>query len=80
MVFNRNKLFNSFPWLKEKKLSMIVSADYDGLICASFLSHHQAQYDHIQTDAVPHGQLRNQLLLLHYVQVKLRVYILLTYY
>ena len=40
MVFNRNKLFNSFPWLKEKKLSMIVSADYDGLISASFLHHH----------------------------------------
>ncbi|SVD20634.1 uncharacterized protein METZ01_LOCUS373488, partial [marine metagenome] len=40
MVFQRNKLFSSFPWLKKKNLPMIVSADYDGLICASFLHHH----------------------------------------
>ena len=40
MIFNRNKLFTSFPWLKKKNLPMIVSADYDGLICASFLHHH----------------------------------------
>ena len=40
MIFNRNKLFSSFPWLKKKNLPMIVSADYDGLICASFLHHH----------------------------------------
>jgi len=40
MVFKRNELITRFPWLKEKKLSMVVSADYDGLICSSFLHHH----------------------------------------
>ena len=40
MVFQRNKMFSQFPWLKEKNLSMIISADYDGLICASLLHHH----------------------------------------
>ena len=40
MIFQRNKLFSKFPWLKQKHLPMIVSADYDGLICASFLHHH----------------------------------------
>ena len=40
MVFQRNRLFSRFPWLKGKNLPMIISADYDGLICASFLHHH----------------------------------------
>ena len=40
MVFQRNKLFKKFPWINKKNLPMIVSADYDGLICASFLHHH----------------------------------------
>ncbi len=40
MVFKRNEMFSKFPWLREKNLSMIISADYDGLICASFLHHH----------------------------------------
>ena len=40
MIFNRNKLIERFPWLIEKDLPMIVSADYDGLICASFLNHY----------------------------------------
>ena len=40
MVFQRNKMFTQFPWLREKNLSMIISADYDGLICASLLHHH----------------------------------------
>ena len=40
MVFQRNEMFSQFPWLREKNLSMIISADYDGLICASFLHHH----------------------------------------
>ena len=40
MVFERNKLCSRFSWLKEKNLPMIISADYDGLICASFLHHH----------------------------------------
>ena len=40
MVFQRNEMFSQFPWLREKNLSMIISADYDGLICASLLHHH----------------------------------------
>jgi hypothetical protein len=40
MLFDRKILFNKFPWLKEKNLPMIISADYDGLICASFLHHY----------------------------------------
>ena len=40
MVFKRNELISRFPWLKEKNLSMVVSADYDGLICAAFLHHY----------------------------------------
>ncbi len=40
MVFKRNELFSRFPWLQERNLPMIISADYDGLICASFLHHH----------------------------------------
>ncbi len=40
MVFQRNELISNFRWLKESNLSMIVSADYDGLICGSFLHHH----------------------------------------
>ena len=40
MVFKRNKMFSQFPWLRKKNLSMIISADYDGLICASLLHHH----------------------------------------
>jgi len=40
MVFKRNELTTRFPWLMEKDLTMVVSADYDGLICAAFLHHH----------------------------------------
>ena len=40
MIFQRNELFSNFPWLMEKNLPMIISADYDGAICASFLHHH----------------------------------------
>jgi hypothetical protein len=40
MVFKQNEMFSKFPWLREKNLSMIISADYDGLICASLLHHH----------------------------------------
>ena len=40
MVLNRIELLEKFNWLKEKNHSMIISADYDGLICASFLHHH----------------------------------------
>ena len=40
MVFQQNEMFSQFPWLREKNLPMIISADYDGLICASLLHHH----------------------------------------
>jgi len=40
MVFKRNELITRFPWLKEKNLPMVISADYDGLICAAFLHHY----------------------------------------
>jgi len=40
MVFQRNELTTRFPWLKDENLSMVVSADYDGLVCAAFLHHH----------------------------------------
>jgi len=40
MGFERNKILLDFPWLEETGLPFIISADYDGLICASFLHHH----------------------------------------
>ena len=40
MIFNTEHIFNSYPWLKQKSLPMIVSASYDGLLCASLLKHH----------------------------------------
>ena len=40
MIFQRNELFTRFSWLQEKNLPMIISADYDGLICAAFLHHY----------------------------------------
>ena len=40
MVFQRKKILSSFPWLAKKGQPFIISADYDGLICASFLHHH----------------------------------------
>ena len=39
MIIRKN-IFNNFKWLKEKNKSFIISTDYDGLICAAFLSHH----------------------------------------
>ncbi|MBI45553.1 MAG: hypothetical protein CMG66_05255 [Candidatus Marinimicrobia bacterium] len=39
MIIRKN-IFNNFKWLKKTKQSFIISADYDGLICAAFLSHH----------------------------------------
>ena len=39
MIFNRKNTFLKFPWLKNKNLPMVISADYDGLICSSFLNH-----------------------------------------
>ena len=40
MIFDTQTIFKNYPWLLEKKLPMIISCNYDGLICASFLSHH----------------------------------------
>jgi hypothetical protein len=40
MEFRRKKILLEYPWLAQKKLPFIISADYDGLICASFLHHH----------------------------------------
>ena len=40
MEFKRNKILSTYPWLQERDLPFIISADYDGLICASFLHHH----------------------------------------
>ena len=40
MIFDRKHIFSLYPWLKEKKHKFVISADYNGLICASFLSHH----------------------------------------
>lgn len=40
MEFQRKKILSTYPWLAHKKQPFIISADYDGLICASFLHHH----------------------------------------
>ena len=40
MQINRKNIFKRYKWLKEKKLHFIISADYDGIICASFLNHY----------------------------------------
>ena len=40
MVFQRKKILSIYPWLQERGLPFITSADYDGLICASFLHHY----------------------------------------
>ena len=39
MEIKRKEIIKRFPWLMEKKCQFIVSASYDGLICASFLNH-----------------------------------------
>jgi len=40
MIFNQKYIFQQYPWLKEKNRQFIISADYDGLICAGFLHHY----------------------------------------
>ena len=40
MIFNTEHILKTYPWLKQKSLPMIVSASYDGLLCASLLKHH----------------------------------------
>ena len=39
MTFDQKYIFQQYPWLKEKNHKFIISADYDGLICAGFLHH-----------------------------------------
>ena len=40
MNFNQKDIFHKFSWLNEKNHKFIISADYDGLICAAFLHHY----------------------------------------
>ena len=40
MILNRKDIFKKYPWVKQKNKKFIISADYNGLICASFLSHY----------------------------------------
>ena len=40
MILNRPYIFKKYQWLKNKKNKFIISADFDGLICASFLHHY----------------------------------------
>jgi len=40
MKLNRDNILKKYKWLREKKRPFIISADYDGLICASFLNHY----------------------------------------
>jgi len=39
MILNRNDIIKQYPWINERNQKFIISADYNGLICASFLSH-----------------------------------------
>jgi hypothetical protein len=38
VVLDRKKVISQFPWLIERDQHFIISADYDGLICAIFLN------------------------------------------
>ena len=44
MIFNRQDILKKFPWLIKKKIPMIISANYDGLISANLL-HHLFQWE-----------------------------------
>ena len=39
MELKKEDILKQYKWLKNKNAKFIISADYDGLICASFLSH-----------------------------------------
>tara|TARA_B100001250_G_scaffold86025_1_gene71164 strand:+ start:4017 stop:4949 length:933 start_codon:yes stop_codon:yes gene_type:complete len=39
MILNRKDIFKQYPWLNQKNQKFIISADYNGVICASFLNH-----------------------------------------
>ena len=40
MIFDTEQIFKDYPWLLKKKMPMIISSNYDGLISASLLHHH----------------------------------------
>jgi hypothetical protein len=40
MIFDTKNIFKTYPWLKKKKMPMIISSSYDGLLCAALLKHH----------------------------------------
>ena len=39
MIFDTKQIFINYPWLKQRNMPMIISSNYDGMICASLLSH-----------------------------------------
>jgi len=39
-MISKKSIFNKFKWLKDKHRYFIISANYDGLICAAFLSNY----------------------------------------
>ena len=39
-MISRKNILNKFKWLNDSNRSFVISANYDGLICASFLSHY----------------------------------------
>tara|TARA_B100001750_G_scaffold204750_1_gene181342 strand:+ start:1181 stop:2110 length:930 start_codon:yes stop_codon:yes gene_type:complete len=41
MIFTRDDIIKKYPWINQSKQRFIVSADYDGLICASLLNHYK---------------------------------------
>ena len=40
MKLHRDNIFKKYKWLREKNRPFIISSNYDGIICASFLSHY----------------------------------------
>tara|TARA_B100000131_G_C18052317_1_gene586951 strand:+ start:78 stop:992 length:915 start_codon:yes stop_codon:yes gene_type:complete len=39
MIFKRENIINKYPWIDEDNHQFIISANYDGLICAALLNH-----------------------------------------
>ena len=39
MIFTRENIINKYPWIDEDNHQFIISANYDGLICAALLNH-----------------------------------------
>ena len=63
-MLNRKKIFQKFKWLKDKNRQFVISANYDGLICASFLSHflnwELAGYYNMQTIWISETGVKNK--------------------